>query len=62
MSTVKTTGEFIDLVRKMRLYQKSWYDQKSAFSQEQAKKYETLVDEAIAERDARINNQHHNKE
>jgi hypothetical protein len=38
MSTVKTTGEFVEMVRTMRLYQKSWFDEKNPISLTQAKK------------------------
>jgi hypothetical protein len=53
MNVVRTAGEFVELVRSMRQYQKACYDEKNSIALKQAKKYEALVDGAIAERDAR---------
>jgi len=53
MNTVKTTGEFVELVRTMRLYQKSYFEEKNVLALSQAKKYEAQVDAAIRERDER---------
>ena len=53
MNTVKTVGEFIESVRKMREYQKHYFANPSSFSLGLAKIHEALVDKAIAERDQR---------
>jgi len=53
MSAVKTTGEFVELVRTMRMYQKACSDEKNPVALKQAKKHEALVDAAIRERDGR---------
>jgi hypothetical protein len=53
MSTVKTIGEFVALVRLMRQYQKVYFAEKNTIALRQTEKYEALVDKAIAERDER---------
>ena len=53
MSAVKTTGEFVELVKRMRMYQIEVYDNKNAFIRPMAGKYENLVDKAIKEREQR---------
>ena len=54
MNTVKTLGEFVELVRSMRMYQDIYFKKKDAISLGMAKKYESQVDAAIAERDAKL--------
>jgi len=53
MNTVKTAGEFVELVRTMRMYQKSYFEDRNVIALSQAKKYEAQVDAAIRERDKR---------
>ena len=53
MNTVKTVGDFVDLVRSMRIYQKEYFDNKKSCTLGLSKKYEALVDKAIMERDER---------
>lgn len=53
MSTVKTTGEFVELVKIMRMYQKAYFDERNPIALKQAKNYEAAVDKAIREREER---------
>ena len=53
MSAVRTAGEFVELVRSMRIYQKAYFDDRNLLALKQAKKHEALVDAAIKERDER---------
>ena len=53
MSKVKTVGEFVEIVRAMRIYQKSWFEEKSSTALHLSKKYEAQVDAAIREYDER---------
>ena len=53
MNTVKTVGDFIELVRTMRIYQKIYYEEGKPVVRHLTKKYQDLVDEAIKDRDER---------
>jgi hypothetical protein len=53
MNTIRTTGEFVNLVKAMRTYQKMYFEEENAYALKLAKKHEGLVDQAIAEREAR---------
>jgi hypothetical protein len=54
MTTVKTLGEFVELVRSMRTVQKEYSLTKNPVSLARAKEFEAAVDAVIRERDERI--------
>jgi DNA-binding GntR family transcriptional regulator len=52
-NTIKTTGQFVEAVRMMRLWQKERAKSNSPLAQREAREHEALVDACIEERDAR---------
>jgi hypothetical protein len=51
---IKTTGDFVEAVRAMRVCQKEYFKTKNPHAMLEAKKSEALVDAAIEARDARL--------
>jgi hypothetical protein len=54
MTTIKTIGEFVELVRVTRLAQKEYFRTKGYHALLEAKKHESAVDAVIKEHDRRI--------
>jgi len=54
MTPIKTLGEFVELVRTMRLAQKEYFRSRGYHALLEAKKHESAVDAVIKEHDQRI--------
>jgi hypothetical protein len=54
VSGIKTTGQFVEAVRLMRLWQKEYAKTGAPLAGKEAGEHEALVDACIAARDARL--------
>jgi hypothetical protein len=54
VNNIKTTGQFVEAVRMMRLWQKEYAKTGAPLAKREAGEHEALVDACIGERDARL--------